>query len=573
MNRLSFASVFPLIIAFSTLFSNQDEFPTVIDFGKLNLFQEHLLHDDENTGTWKLGNSAFELGYIAFNDSPEIGTYIAMIKNDYLVDTVIETGTSLGATTIFFSQSFNKVHTIEASRAFYDKAKVRLKHLANVQCHFGSSEKVLGKLLPILQDTRILFYLDAHAYYMDAQSDGYHYWPILEELEEISKTHKDNCVIIIDDFQVPNTNIHGCLDLNGENELSHELIYPKLQKIFSEYSFHYLIPKNVSRSAKFVAIPKKWQKQKEVLSRQRIDILSGFNIYDFPVKLENIKEAGYDIQMLYKYPYPYEDTLSPLDPEVKKIIVFGWTLDNDILQKFPSNKLMLFNMEPGDMPPGYYDNYPFVYTNSDDLVNGVKFFKIHYPYLMPMRKSLPPFEEKKLCVMVSGSDNEYPERKNELYSERMKMVEFFETKPEGEFDIYGRFWVKRHYRDFRGYIPGDYVGEEKISTLMKYRFCVCFENTKDLNGYITEKIFGCFAAGCVPIYWGPPNIESYIPKSCFIDYRDFKDNEELYIYIKSMSENEYNQYLDSIRDFLASELAQVFSPEYFDKTIYEAIMR
>lgn len=187
-----------------------------------------------------------------------------------------------------------------------------------------------------------------------------------------------------------------------------------------------------------------------------------------------------------------------------------------------------------------------------------------------MRTDLPSFEKKKLCVMVSGSDNAYPERKNELYSERMKMVEFFETKPAGEFDIYGRFWVKRPYRDFRGYIPGDISGEEKISTLKNYRFCVCFENTKDLNGYITEKIFSCFAAGCVPIYWGANNIEQYIPKACFIDYREFPSREHLYQFIKTMSKDVYQQYIDNIRAFLQSEQAQFFSPKYFGELLHEA---
>lgn len=562
--------LFPFIFDFSELVSNQEEFPSVIDFSKFKLFQDHLKFDDMNSETWKLANSAFELGYIAFNDSPEIGTFIHMLKNDYQIEAAVETGTFLGSTAVFFSLCFDEVHTIEASTTYFTQAKDRLKKQKNIQCHYGSSDKVLRNLLPTLQDKRLLFYLDAHTYYLEAEQGGYHYWPILEELEEISKTHKDNCIIVIDDFKVPNTNIHGCLDLNGENELSHELIYTHLQKNFTGYDFHYLIPKNVSRAAKFVAIPKKWRNP---MYSGRVDILSGFSIYDFPIRLKNVKEAGFDIQMLYKYPYPYEGNLSPYDPELKKIIVFGWTLDQEILSKLPKEKLLFFIMEPCEMPLGYYDNYPIVYTCNDDLVDGIKFFKLNYPYLMPMSIDLPAFEQKKLCVMVSGSDNEYPERKNELYSQRMKMVEFFETKPEGEFDIYGRFWVKRHYRDFRGSIPGDYVGEEKISTLKKYRFCICFENTKELNGYITEKIFGCFAAGCVPIYWGPTNIESYIPKQCFIDYRDFKDNEELYKFIKTMTKEQYNQYLDNIRHYLNSEQAKVFSPAHFEKTFLEAIMR
>ena len=49
--------------------------------------------------------------------------------------------------------------------------------------------------------------------------------------------------------------------------------------------------------------------------------------------------------------------------------------------------------------------------------------------------------------------------------------------------------------------------------MQHYRFYICYENTEGVEDYITEKIFDCFAAGFVPIYWGASNIEKYIPKN------------------------------------------------------------
>ena len=43
----------------------------------------------------------------------------------------------------------------------------------------------------------------------------------------------------------------------------------------------------------------------------------------------------------------------------------------------------------------------------------------------------------------------------------------------------------------------------------------------DTPGYMTEKIWDSFKAKTVPVYWGASNIEEYVPKNCFIDYRDF----------------------------------------------------
>ena len=48
-------------------------------------------------------------------------------------------------------------------------------------------------------------------------------------------------------------------------------------------------------------------------------------------------------------------------------------------------------------------------------------------------------------------------------------------------------------------------------------FAICYENARDIPGYITEKIFDCFFAGCVPIYWGgAPNVTDHIPANTFI---------------------------------------------------------
>lgn len=568
-------TIFTLFAFYSSLlYSNEEDFPTVIDFGKLHLYQDHYLYDKMDSWTWKLGRSALDLGYIAFNDSPEIGTFISLLQKEYNIDAVVETGTFFGASTIFFSHIFDEVHTIEASPLVYHKTKEYLRSYPNIHCHFGSSEKILRKILPSMEEKRLLFYLDAHTYILEAEKYGVHYWPIMEELEEIQKTHSDNCIIVIDDMSVPNTNIHGCVDYNGMNELSHELIRNHLKKIFVRYSFHYLIPKNPSRAAKFVAIPKKWQNP---LYSGRIDILPGLNLSELPINFKKIKDAGFEIRVSNQFyngkdQGNYENEIRNDERELKKIIVFNNTVDPEYLCKFPKDKLVLFLLEPLDLPSTYYAPCSRVYTWNDDLVDNVKFFKLYYPYLQPMLSTIPDFENKKLCVMVSGSDNAYPDRLNELYTERMNMVEFFETKPEGDFDIYGRFWVKRHYRDFRGYIPGDYAGKEKIETLSKYRFCICFENTKLLNGYITEKIFGCFAAGCVPIYWGADNIEKYIPKECFIDYRDFSSREDLYQFIKNMPKKTYEQYIANIRTFLESKDAQVFSPDYFGELLYDAVV-
>ncbi len=290
-----------------------------------------------------------------------------------------------------------------------------------------------------------------------------------------------------------------------------------------------------------------------------IDIISTFT-FDLPVNYSAINAAGFDIQG-HADIKKYENLLvSPYPPTPYKVIVWNHVLGGGSpIFKLPKEKLIFFLWEPWGLSSGYYALYSKIFTWDDSLVDNKKYFKFYYPFLMPMISDLPLFEDKEFCTMVASN----------MTKERIQIINFFETKPAGEFVFYG---VKPyHSKMYRGSIPGDPASIEKISTLKKYRFCICFENTTYLQGYITEKIFACFAAGCVPIYWGATNVEKYIPKSCYIDYRDFSTLEDLYQYLKGMDKETHAQYIQNILAFLESENAKLFSPAYFEQVIYEAI--
>jgi alpha(1,3/1,4) fucosyltransferase len=144
------------------------------------------------------------------------------------------------------------------------------------------------------------------------------------------------------------------------------------------------------------------------------------------------------------------------------------------------------------------------------------------------------------------------------------LLHFFEDNHSTEFDLYGFSWDES-LKTFKGKI------ENKIDCLKSYKFCVAYENGKEIPGYITEKIFNAFEAGCIPIYWGASNINDYIPQNCFISRESFKDNEELYNFMTNMTEAQYLDYLKNINNFLSSEKAQLFSSNHFVEVIIEAM--
>ena len=184
--------------------------------------------------------------------------------------------------------------------------------------------------------------------------------------------------------------------------------------------------------------------------------------------------------------------------------------------------------------------------------------------------------------MIASNKGFKDSNNNELYSERVGFIRWFEKNYPDEFDLYGTKWdqyrfghsyfgrvlnkikplrKKNLFHSYKG------VVDSKNETMKNYMFSICYENIKDQNGYITEKIFDSFFAGCVPIYWGAKNVTDYIPKECFIDKRDFDSFEQIYRYMASMDKKIYVNYLDNIEEFLNSSKADPFRAETFANTI------
>ena len=104
--------------------------------------------------------------------------------------------------------------------------------------------------------------------------------------------------------------------------------------------------------------------------------------------------------------------------------------------------------------------------------------------------------------------------------------------------------------------------QKKQEILERYKFCLCFENTS-FPGYITEKIFDCFFSGAIPIYWGAPDIDGYVPPEAFIDARLFPTFFELESYLRDLSPDEGAVLVHAGADFVASDAFKKFSDERF----------
>jgi hypothetical protein len=214
-----------------------------------------------------------------------------------------------------------------------------------------------------------------------------------------------------------------------------------------------------------------------------------------------------------------------------------------------------------------HELFPVVFTWSDRLVDDQRYRKFHYPQpeTFPVVPDVP-FSERKLIVNISGRKTSPHER--ELYSARLAMIRYLESVRPMDFDLFGPGWEAERpaLTCYRGLV------KHKWDIYPNYRFGLCFENIRDEDGYITEKIFDCMRAKCVPIYWGAGNITDYVDSAAFIDRRNFDSNQTLVDFLTGMGDEQYKSYRRAADAFLASErYACRFAASSFSRNVIEAL--
>ena len=111
-------------------------------------------------------------------------------------NTFVETGTYKGKTTRWAASEFEKVHTVERAKPFYDRYHQELEQLGNITTHFGDSREKLPVILDALSGEPAVYWLDSH--WMGGVTAGEDdECPLMDELSVLS-AHTNN-IIMIDD--------------------------------------------------------------------------------------------------------------------------------------------------------------------------------------------------------------------------------------------------------------------------------------------------------------------------------------------------------------------------------------
>lgn len=287
--------------------------------------------------------------------------------------------------------------------------------------------------------------------------------------------------------------------------------------------------------------------------------------------------------------------LNTVDINVRQIVAFNLHMD---VQRpdFTKPCYLLMLETPQVWPANGADSdfalYQKVFTWNDALVDGKRFVKINFPNPIHIHPVDGFSMRDRFCCLIAGNRTLSTRDDRILYEERIKAIRWYEQHASTDFDLYGVDWdmpvirrgffgrlERRLWRKLSRYLKlrpfPSYRGKvaHKRDVLRRTRFAICYENVRDLPGYITEKIFDCFFSGCVPVYWGASNIQDHVPADCFVDRRQFRNIAEVYDFLKAMTECDFKGYQDRIAAFLRSDKAIPFSSEFFAETIVKTVVQ
>jgi len=300
---------------------------------------------------------------------------------------------------------------------------------------------------------------------------------------------------------------------------------------------------------------------------RRLELTPAFNLYIESIPL-NKKAAGKNFLLL-------------LESSLTVPINANWFYLNQFDEIFTWNLDLLHQESRHDLFP---------------LLTHPTFTEIRVPNPIPQEfyfKNSPlGFNARpNFCCLIGSNRHANSFDIRELYSERVRAIRWFEKNAPHHFYLYGGGWRVPQKRLGRlgkfvyrlekviPFLTGrlvfpSYQGATptKWAALSRTRFCICYENARDIPGYITEKIFDCLFAGCIPVYFGEANVAKWVPQDCFINFRDFSSYENLYTYLLNMAENDFISMQAAGRNFILSADFTPHSSQSFARKIIDGVL-
>ena len=188
---------------------------------------------------------------------------------------------------------------------------------------------------------------------------------------------------------------------------------------------------------------------------------------------------------------------------------------NYVPRDFPHEKIVYIKTEPDgfEFTDHYWDYVDKQYSHfftMDENRHRRAGWSIDKPY-DELTKDFPEKTKKISWITSNTGDGTQPSNIQILNGHYLRMIflkKFIDKYP-NELDLYGKGLEKYQFQGNKGPI------DHKWDALKDYRYAFVFENCWQ-PGYYSEKLCDAVLDGCMPIYWGCPTLEKFLPKDSFI---------------------------------------------------------
>ena len=236
-----------------------------------------------------------------------------------------------------------------------------------------------------------------------------------------------------------------------------------------------------------------------------------FNMH-WPVPgIEYVREMDWDGITVFTD----EMCFSPIVDEVKSKFKIAWAVESPVIKPHVYANIRAVE-----------DKFDYVYiSNPEAYGNPEKYKQCYFGACWIPESHCKIYEKTKLLSIVASNKTFAPghQLRHELITRKMHP----------ELELWGS-----------GYKWFEDDPDGRVSPFKDYRYVIVAENCQ-YPGYFTDKIIDCFAAGCIPIYWGNPLMGKLFDPKGFYQWNTL---EELQVILDNISDEDYDSKEEAIKE-------------------------
>lgn len=177
--------------------------------------------------------------------------------------------------------------------------------------------------------------------------------------------------------------------------------------------------------------------------------------------------------------------------KVKSKYKIAWALESPVVKPYVESYIRQVE---------HKFDYIYMYNPPKD---NLKYKQSYFGACWIIKENCKIYEKNKLLSIVASNKNSAPGHKlrHEVISRKLHK----------DLELWGS-----------GYNWFSDKPEDRVKPFKDYMYVIVVENCQYPN-YFTDKIIDCFATGCIPIYWGDPNMDQHFNKNGFYTWNTIED--------------------------------------------------